>query len=143
VPKGDVVSLVAVAIGGFGVIALQIAFSWWLVKWGRKDEEELRVKQSRIDELDRAVEDRDIALAGAQSALAREKSALSAAEEQRANAIKLVEKMAADNPRAVTDAIREQLARLQALSRVSEVPAAPAGEGDREAGAVHGGAAPD
>lgn len=137
------VSAVVVAVGGFGVIALQIAFSWWLVKWGRKDEGELRVQQSRIDELDRAVEDRDIALAGAKSALARERAALSAAEEQRASAIKLVETLAADNPGAVADAIREQLARLQALSRVPKVPAGPAGDGDREADPVHGGSTPD
>ncbi|MBT8453012.1 MAG: hypothetical protein KJO40_13670 [Deltaproteobacteria bacterium] len=120
-------SAVAVALGGFAVIALQIAFTWWLVRWGRNDERELRRQQSRIDELDRAVEDRDIALAGAQAALGREKAALSAAEKQCASAIKLVEKMATDNPRAVTTAIREQLARLQALSQVRDTPAGEGG----------------
>lgn len=130
---------VAAALGATGLLVLVVAFIWWLVSWGRKDEEQLRAGDARIDELGRAVEDRDRTIATLQDEAKRDKAALAAAEKQRATAIQLVEKVAKDSPSAVSAAIRSQLERLQALSRVPQVPAGAAGEGGGGEGAVHDG----
>lgn len=140
-PKGAVVTAAA-ALGAIGLVALLVGFGWWLVAWGRKDEGELRSRESRIDELERAVEDRDRAIAHWEQASVRDKAALAATEEQRASAIKLVEELAAKSPAVVSHAIRDQLARLRALSQVPKVPPSPAGEAGGGTGGVHGAPTP-
>ena len=128
----------AAALAGIGLLALVIAFIWWLVSWGRKDDAALRAQDGRIDELRRSIDARDQAITALQDDAVRSKAALAAAEKQRATAIALVEKIGKDNPGAVAGAIRDQLDRLRALQAVVPgVPATASGEGDHGDDAVH------
>ena len=124
-------SVLAVAIAGLGLAGAQVALTFYLVRWARGGEKKLRdglrgsqKLKDRIAELDRAVEERDRALDNKVQEAARVAAALEVAEEQRNDAIELVQQLAEKDPEVLTVAMRAQLDRLWALS-TKEVPDVP------------------
>ncbi len=80
-----------------------------------------------IDDLDRAVEDRDQVIAAKEAENLRLTATLAVTEGQRDDAIKVLESMAATDPRSMAHVIRRELERLRSFSSLSDVPpAAPA-----------------
>ena len=135
-PQESVVSLVAVSLGSFAIIGTLVGFAIWLARWARGAEAAARDEtavaeglKDRVDELTRAVEDRDGVIAAKEEELVRLARVLTKTEAQRDDAIDMVQEFAADNPAATGDAIRDQLKRLLALSKVPDVPPAPTAEG--------------
>lgn len=133
--------VVAVALAGFALAAGQLALVFWLFRRlsGFTDRmleksEDLGKARSRIDELSRAVDDRDQAIAKVAEERDRELAARRVAEKHRDV---LLESVATGNPAAVAAGLRAELSALSALSR------ATAREGDRDTDEVHGGAPRD
>lgn len=132
--------LAIVALAGLGVAGLEASVLFYLTRklvaaearTRERLEEALRLKL-RVDELSRAVDDRDRALADLEADRKGEEAARRVTEKQRDD---LIQKLASiGDPGGVAAAVRNELRLLASLSR-SASPPAPEGGGDE--GAVHG-----
>ena len=139
------------AIVALAVAGAAIAFCYWCARWARDESRgatasavEIVRLEGRVDDLQRAVDDRNHAIAAKQDELNRTASKAGVADRQLSEAIALVEELAAKQPAAVGAAIRAHLERMRALATTSDddtVPgtvaaAAAAGGGDPRP--VHG-----
>lgn len=123
--------MLALILSSLAVVAALVAYAFWLSRWARESDrsvlslvKERSDQRSTIDELKRAVDDRDHALKSKEQELAGVAAASVELQRQRAESLELIEKLAAKNPVATSDAIRAQLKRLRDLSKVQDVPAA-------------------
>ena len=124
--------MLAIALSALGVIGLQVAFNWWLARRSFKAIDQIPALKIRVFELQSAVEKRDGHIDTLQGERDSQIAARKQAEEAARHAINELAKNG--NAPAIVSALNE---RLQALSRLSDVPNAT-GEGDRAEGTVHG-----
>lgn len=125
-------SVVVLAIVALVVIAVVAGLAIFLAMWAH-DATDARIAgvaaqvplRQRIDDLTAGVQDRDRVIKDKTDELARSGAALAETEKHRAEAMVIVERFAASNPAAVSDAMRIQLARLRVLPKLPDVPDVP------------------